>query len=268
MKSEKLIEKKSLQEQKQKKIMNCEDLDIPLYADDKFNEEIKLRTNEEKKKLQNEKSKENKELKAVEKAEKNKRLIPLFNINGYLLSTCAVMIILGVTSFFMNNLLNAMYSLIAMLITIYIGRRLTFKAKDIDEIGNVLIWNITQTLNDFIEYKLNYDIKESYRKIIKISSVSSILSLLLLNSNNIIYGMSLVLLTIGYLMAIAYRDFSSITCNLNKLIICSLIGIFIKTILSYFILHIFTIDFFNVIAIDMFVIIKLLEGINIEEPVE
>lgn len=262
------VERKSLQEQSRRRMMEHEDLNVPLYSDNVFTDEIKRREQKERIEREHEEYQELKKQKAQERKEEQSKLLKINEINGYLLSICAIMLILGVTSVFVGSFLNAIYSIIGIISTIYIGRRLKFKLENFDEVANIVLWNITQTLNDFIEYKVDYDIKGSYENIIKKSSIAMLISLLFLNSNNVIYGLSLLALIVGFLMAIAFRDFNIITSNLNKLIICAIIGIFLKAIISFFIFKVFTIDFFNVVLVNVFMIINMLNGIELEEPTE
>ena len=262
------VERKSLQEQSRRRLMENEGLNIPLYADNVFTDEIKRREQKMQIEKENEEYQRLKEKEKQERKEEKNKLLKFSEINGYLLALCAVMIILLVTSIFVGSFLNTIYSIIAIISTIYIGRRLTFKIENFDEVGNILLWNITQTLNDFIEYKIDYDIKGSYEGIIKKASVVMLFSLLFLNSNSIIYGLSLLILIVGFIMAIAFRDFNTITSKLNKLIICAIIGVFIKAVISFFVFKVFTIDFFNVVLVNVFLIINLLNGIELEEPIE
>lgn len=260
------VERKSLQEQSRRQMLEDEDLKIPLYADDLFNEEVRKREYIEHRQAEIKKNEELRQIREQEKAEEKSKLIPFTQINGYLLSICAIMVVLGVTSIFLFSLPNIIYSIIGIISTIYIGRRITFKSENFDEVANVLLWNITQTLNDFIEHKINYEIKESYEDIIAKATICMMGSLLFLNSNSIIYGLSLLALILGMLMAIAYRDTDAITCNLQKLIISAIIGLFLKTIISYVFFKVFAVDFFNVVLVNVFVILNMLEGIKIEEP--
>lgn len=261
------VERRSLQEQSRRQMMEDEDLKVPLYAEDRFKEEVKKREHLEQIEIKNKKNEELMKIKKQEREEYKNKLIPFIEINGYLLSICAIMLMLGVTSVFMLSFYNVIYSIIGIISTIYIGRRIRPISESLDETTNILIWNISQTLNDFVEYKINYDIKASYEGVVAKSTICLMGSLLFLNSNNIIYGLSLLALIMGILMSIAYRDIETITCVLNKLLVCAIVGLFIKAIFSYFVLSIFTIDFFNVVLINLFVILNMLKDIEIKEPI-
>lgn len=264
MKHSNPVERKTLKEMGVNRLKD-DGLNIPLYANDVFNEEIKRMEYKNQKEKEYEEYQKMKEQKEKEKREERNKLIKINEMNQYLLSICAIMIILGITSICLGSFLNAIYSVIGILSTLYIGRRLKF---NFDEVSNILLWNITQTLNDIIEYKIPYDIKGSYKNIVNKASFIMMISLLFLNSNNIIYGLSLFILILGFLMSLSFRDFKVITSKLNKLIICSIIGLFFKTILSFFILKVFTIDFFNVVLVNIFTMINLLKDIELEEPKE
>lgn len=262
------VETKSLQEQSRQQHLFDEGINVPLYADDLFKDEIKKREHKEQIERQNEEYNRIKEEQKREKQEYKNQLLKFNELNGYTLSTCAIMLVLGVTSIVMTSFVNAIYSFITIFISLYIGKRLTFNIDKFDEVLNVLFWNITQTLNDFIEHKIVYDIQGSYKSIVKKATFFMMISLLFLSSNSVIYGFSLFALILGFLMSLAYRDFNTVTTSLNKLILFAIIGVFIKTIISFIILKVFTIDFFNIVLVNIFLIINMLKDIELEEPLD
>lgn len=268
MKYKNPLEKKSLQEKSRQQHLFDEGINVPLYADDLFKEELRQRQFREEIERNNEEYQRLKEEERKEKQEYKSKLLKFHQLNGHTLSTCAILLILAITSLAMESYLNAIYSIIGIFVSIYIGKRLTFNIDKFDDVLNVLLWNITQTLNDFIEHKIDYEIKESYEGIISKATLFMSVSLLLFNSNSIVYGFSLLALILGFLMALAYRDLNSITISLNRLILFAIIGIFIKTIISYFIFKVFTIDFFNIVLVNIFLIINMLKDIELQEPLD
>lgn len=263
-----ITENSSLKEQRKVQLFKTGDMNVPLYSDDKFNKEIKLVEEKREIEEQIEKHKEQRYLNLKEKEEYKKNLIPFMNINGYLLSVCSISLILGITSISQLNIKCFIYSIFSIFVTIWVGRRLTFNKDKYDNLFNVLLWNITQSLSDFIEYKISYDLKSNYVKFIKKCSICASISLLFLNSNNIFFGLSLILLLIGYLVSFAYRDFDSILNTLNKLIMFALIGLFLKTFLSFFICDFFIIDFSNILVINILTVISLIKYLKLEEPID
>ncbi|MDI3075345.1 hypothetical protein QJL41_12445 [Clostridioides difficile] len=192
-------------------------------------------------------------------------LIPFTQIDSKLLLCCGILIISIIASFIVAKWELFIYSVICTFLTIYIGRRLKFKENN-DEITNVVIGNLSQSINDFIDYKIEkYDLLGDYKNLLlKTSIVLAICLLFVVNSAIcLIPTMFFILL---FFISFAKRDFETINLFIKMLIVVSIIGFMLKSITIIVFIGIFYVDLFNIIAVNIFVVIQFLcKNIEIEE---
>lgn len=235
---------------------------IPMYNDEKINKEMQKRKKQE----DNERRKKEEERK---KAEKKALKMSRFHITEIpiimILSICFMIAIIGV-SIYEKQYLNVIYSIIGIVSTVYIGKRLRFT---FDETLNVLIWNITQTIRDFIDYRLKLDFFSGSEKRVQSLSVIFSIAILFLNSNNILYGLFMAIVIITYIISFANREFDTLTHNANTITLFAFFGLIVKTIFYSLYYKMLYVDFMNIILIVLFTLIAhYTKNLPIYEPEE
>ena len=240
---------------------NDNDLNMPIYNDETINKEINERESKERLERENREKEEAIKL----KKEDRKNLIPIMNISEYLLIACAFLIILATLSLFTFNFMYAIYSIVSIVITLYIGRRLKI---NFDEELNIILWNTSESFKDFFEYRLKYDFLSGSRE--RLNKISIIFSVILFtfNSNSIVFSVSLVLMIFCYVVSFSNKEIDSIEYNSKIIILGALAGLIIKTLLNTFFSGVLVIDFMNIIVLNIFVAINTFSReAKIHEPV-
>lgn len=251
-----------------KNILNNEELNIPAFNDELINREIKQQEIIEEQKINAETYKEEKILEEEEKKEYKKTLIPFMNINGYLLIGCVLCIALGITSIVNLKIIPTIYAVISIIFTLFIGRRLRFKEPDCPLL-NLLLWNLSQSINDFFKHKIEYEVISNLDKAISITGYTLLASVMVLNSNCLFYGISLLGFIVVFIMCMAVREFNEFNIFTKKIMVGCLFGLVFKTIFETFIFGAFTVDFFNIVVLNLMAILNLFaEKITITEPEE
>lgn len=242
------------------KATNNSDLNIPLYNDEKVNEEIRHRETQQKMERENKKKAQEKKL----RKEERKLLNPISAIDGLLLMTCCLSIVLIAISLAFGNIIYIVYSVIAIFGTIYVGKRLQV---NYNKLLNVLLWNITQSIKDFIDYKVPYDLlSNSDFRLFKTSVIFSIICVIV-PSNNVIFGIAFVITVIMFIVNFANRLTEDLSKNSKIIAIFCFIGVIVKVILNIILYKTLFIDFTNIVFISLFVSINFYtKNIEIVEP--
>lgn len=258
----KYLNKKNKFNPNDKKDKKENSIHIPLYNDDEFNKELE----KQKKSIEEKQLKEAQEEARKLKEEAKNKLIPLSEINQFLLLASSFSLILMGVAIFDLKLSYIVSGIISIIVCIYIGRRLKI---NYDETLNVLLWNVTQTLKDFIEYKIPFDLYTDNSSRVKQMSILFTFIVATTNSNNILYGFGFIFILITYLISFSYRDTDTISFYSNKVVIGALFGLIFKTIVDTAFNSTLTIDFMNIIVVLIFVVIEYLTSIcQIYEPEE
>lgn len=218
---------------------------MSFYSDEKIKKNIEKRRREEAyKKEQERKEKEKLEKLKIKESRYKVEEIPL----PMVLSICFLISIMGIS--FKSNLLYVLYSIIGIVVTIFVGKRTKYK---FDNTLNILLWNISIAINDFIKFKLKIDNSyETNKKTLNMYSIFFIICLLLLNSTNILYGISFILIIFIILLTIGNKNFDLISEVSYKIALFSFVGLITKTILYSIIYQSLNIDFMNIIMVDLF----------------
>ena len=233
---------------------------IPLYNDEKINREIEQRKRVE----ENEKRK-----KEAEKLKEEKRALKLSRFHISEIPTTMLLCIyfmiatIGI-SIYMGKYQYVLFSVIGIPATIYTGKRLRFT---FDDALNVLVWNMTYVINEFINYKIRFDLYTGNGKRIKTLSVILAIIVATLSSNTIFFGLLFVITILFYLVSFADRDLASISNASNIVVIGGVIGLVSKTLLYTFLTKNLYIDFMNIIIICVFTAIShYTKNLPITEP--
>ncbi|HBF3307023.1 TPA: hypothetical protein KOB88_001938 [Clostridioides difficile] len=212
-----------------------------------------------------EKIKKEKYIKDQEEELLEEKLIPFTQIDSNLLLCCGLLIISIITSFIVAKWELFIYSVICIFLTIYVGRRLKFREKN-DEVTNVVIWNLSQSINDFIEYKIkNYDLLGDYKNLLLKTSIVLAICLLFIVNSAICLIPTLFFILL-FFISFAKREVETINLFIKILIVVSAIGFMLKSITIIVFTGIFDVDLFNIIAVNIFAVVQFLcKNIEIEE---
>ncbi|MCC0727635.1 hypothetical protein KGF51_14600 [Clostridioides sp. ZZV14-6045] len=213
-----------------------------------------------------EKIKKEKYIKDQEEEMLEDELIPFTQIDSKLLLCCWLLIISIITSFIVAKWELFIYSVIFIFLTIYIGRRLKFRGKN-DEVTNVVIWNLSQSINDFIEYKIkNYDLLGDYKNLLLKTSIVLAICLLFVVNSAICLIPTLFFILL-FFISLANKNFCEIRKCIKWLIVTGFLGFVLKIIFAVIATNNLSIDLFNIININIFTIIQLIiDNIEIKEP--
>ncbi|MCC0671803.1 MULTISPECIES: hypothetical protein [unclassified Clostridioides] len=193
-------------------------------------------------------------------------LIPFTQIDSKLLLCCGILIISIIASFIVAKWELFIYSVICTFLTIYIGRRLKFKENN-DEVTNVVIGNLSQSINDFIEYKIkNYDLLGDYKNLLLKTSIVLTICLLFVVNSAICLIPTLFFILL-FFISFANKNFCEIRKCIKWLIVTGFFGFVLKMIFAIIVTNNLSIDLFNIININIFTIIQLIiDNIEIKEP--
>lgn len=242
-------------------------LNIPLYNDDKYNQDIEKKKLDEKLKREKEDKDRLKQEKIMEFKEFNKNLKSIDEIDKYSVLTLLMLLVLGIFSLTKGHLFNLIYCILAGVITFFTARMVvSFYDKD-NELDQVLFFNLYKSINDIIYYKTPYDIRKDYKGYLKNISYFSMFCLVFIPSNSILFIISIGLLFLLYFVCYAYNDIKSITDTLDLFIKVSLFGLPFKTVF-YLFSNVFIIDFANLALINIFTFMTLLGDIDIDKMIE
>lgn len=209
---------------------------------------------------------ENNEKKRLEKLEYKKSLNKFSEINDYLLFIIGLSVIGIIASLMFLKINYVIYCGLSCYLAYFIGKRLK-PIEDEDNVLQILLWNLSENINDFFEHKIKYDMKSDYiNDVAKYSTIFAIISALF-NSNTILYPISLAFLILSFIVAFACKDIDVILEKKN-LILGGLIGGFlVKGVIHSIIRGVLVIDLFNVaLAIGFIILFHFLENVSLEEP--
>lgn len=206
------------------------------------------------------------EAKKKKEEEKNKR-VSFFKFNKLILASYFLMLIGIIVSLAFSKIDYVFYSIITIFMSIYLNRRLKFNNVNM-ELVNVLLWNLTNALNDFIKYQISPKLLEKNQKQITIACSVFMILLVLLPSNNVIFIIGLIAVFGTFIVALANKDMALINEKVNFLIIMTVLGFFVKIAVPLFWNQTFYIDFGFIILLNLFVAIDFFtKNITIHQPI-
>lgn len=237
---------------------------LPAYSDEQIHRKIKETQRQEKIKSQNAELQKIKE----EKMKYRKTLNKFTDFNDFILLTIGLAVLSLISSLVYIKINYLIYSIIAIVCSYYIGKRLKPLNKE-DNIWQVLLWNLSLSIDDFLEYKLQYEVKDNYIKNVNRITYLFCICVAVFNSNTIIYPLALFALLCSYLIAFACKD-TDIIIDKSNLVICSLLfGFVLKGVVHSLIRGVLVLDMFNLgLALAFILLYHLLKEIRLEEPIE
>lgn len=201
------------------------------------------------------------------KEEEKKRRVSFLQFPKIILASYVLLIIGSIVSLAFKEYLYIFYSVITIFMSYYLNRRLKFNNINM-ELVNVLLWNLTNSINDFIKYQLSPKILENYKKNTTLISSIFMILLILLQSNNVIFIIGLIALIAQFIVCFANKDFEFINEKVNFLIIMTVLGFFVKIIIPLFFTKTFYLDFGFMVLLNIFVTIDFFtKNITLHKPV-
>lgn len=240
------------------------DNNIPAYND---NEIIKKMEKTERERMRVIEA-ENIEKKRLEKIEYKKSLNKFSEINDSLLLIMGLSLVGIIASLMFLKFNYVIYCAISCYLAYFVGKRLK-PIEDENNILQTLLWNLSESINDFFEYKIKFDMKADYiDDVAKYSTIFAIISGLF-NSNTIVYPLSLLILLLSFIVAFACKDVETIL-EKKGLILGALIGGFlVKGCIHSLIRGVLVLDLFNLaLAIGFISLFHLLEYVDLTEPLD
>ena len=122
---------------------------------------------------------------------------------------------------------------------------------------NTLLWNLSQSLYDFIDLKIPFEVFSNKNKWLDMYTVFGTILYICCNSSNILYGLVTIMIIISYLVSFAMKDIENIHSRVRFICIGLFIGVFVKSIITYTVSGIMTFDAMNVVLLNIFTIIKI-----------
>lgn len=216
-----------------------------------------------------------KEQKQKEKLEKNKReqlkkqqeikeeyedfkssSLQLFKIDKFLLFTIIFSLILCIISIIQTSFSVTISCIISILFTILVGKS-SFKKNEERQLTNTLLWNLSQSLYDFIDLKIPFEVFSNKKKWLDMYTVFGFIIYIICSSTNILYGLISVMIIISYIVSFSMKDIESVYSHVKIICIALFIGILFKPIFSYLYNGILIFDSMNVVLLNIFTIIKI-----------
>lgn len=200
------------------------------------------------------------------KEEQQKRRVKFTEFNKLILASYFLLILGTIISVVYNEYEYILYSIITIIMSYYLNRRLKFNNVNM-ELVNVLLWNLTNSINDFIKYQISPKLLNDYKK--NMTTVCSIFMILLvlLPSNNVIFIIGMIATFATFLVTFANKDLLLINEKVNFLIIMTVLGFFVKIAIPLFFTKTFYLDFGFIVLLNIFVALDFFtKNITIYQP--
>lgn len=182
--------------------------------------------------------------------------LKLFQIDKLLLFTFIYCIIFFFISLSQFSFAVSISCLISTIFTILVGKS-SFKKNEERKLTNTLLWNLSQSLYDFIDIKIPFEVFSNKQKWLDMYTVFGVIIYSCCSSNNILYGLITAMIFISYLVSFSMKDLESVYSHVKILTIALFIGIILKSIISYLYIGIVSFDAMNVFLLNIFTIIKI-----------
>lgn len=182
--------------------------------------------------------------------------LKLFKIDKFLLITVFFCIFFFIYSLIQGSFGNIFSCIISIIFTILVGKS-SYKKNDEPKLTNTLIWNLSQSLYDFIDLKIPFEVFSNKQKWLDTYTVFGVIIYILCSPTNILYGLITTLIIISYLVAFSMKDLKGIYNRVKIIIIALFIGIIVHPILNYVLSGTIVFQSMNVILLNLFTILKI-----------
>lgn len=211
---------------------------------------------------QQQKAEEEKKRREEEKA----RRVPFLQFNKLILASYVLLVLGMIVSVAFGEYLYVPYCIITILMSIFINRRLKFN--DINmELINVLLWNLTNSMKDFIRYQISQKLLDKYKENTTKVFIVFMVLLVLFQSNNIVFIIGLMAMISQLLVCFANQDLEFIHEKITYLIIMTVLGFFVKIFIPLFFTRTFYLDFGFLVLLNLLVALDFFtKNIQIHKP--
>ena len=194
--------------------------------------------------------------------------IPVLKVKKSLLITAILCGLLGLFALYNGYWGEAVLTLLSGVFTIVFGQNMRMGSHQ-PKLTNVLLWNLSKSIRDFIDYKIPYEIFENKDKWLDMYAVLGMIVFAICPSSNVFYGIVLVLILLSFIVAFAVEDIKGIHQHCNIIVIGAITGLIIKALYGYIMMAVIDVDLFNVVLINLFIFIEArTQDLEIQEPKE
>lgn len=237
---------------------------IPPYNDNSIKEIIE---ETEKQKMMEREKEERKRLKE-ERAEYKKTLNKFSQINELLITIIAFSIVGVIVSLIFLKINYAIYCGITAYLAYFVGKRLK-SINNYDNVLQTLLWNLSESIDDFFEYKIKIDIKSNYINDFHKYSIVFAVIVGLFNSNSVLYPIALLIILLFITISFASKDLDTIIEKKNLILGALIGGFLIKGFIHSVATGSLILDLFNLVLAILFIaLFHFLEQVDISEPIE
>ena len=219
------------------------------------------------KNIKEQKLKEQKEQLALEKLEKKEARIekikaykqnttPIYKIKRSFISTAVLCFILSLIALFNGFISEAIFTIISGIGTFILGQNIRIGSSQ-PKLTNTILYNLSKSIKDFIDYKIPYEIFENEKTWMDMYTVLGMICFLFLPSDNIFYGLVIVMISLIFIIAFAINEIDDIYRHTKLLIPMCFLGIIIKLIIQYIYMGVIDIDLANIVLINIYSIINV-----------
>lgn len=204
----------------------------------------------------------------LEKIEYKKSLNKFSEINDSLLLIMGLSIVGIIASLMFLKFNYVIYCAISCYLAYFVGKRLK-PIEDENNILQILLWNLSENINDFFEYKIKFDMKADYvNDVAKYTTIFAIISGLF-NSNTILYPIALLMLLLSFIVSFACKDVEIILEKKNLILGALIGGFLVKGLIHSMIRGVLVLDLFNLaLAIGFIALFHFLEYVDLTEPLD
>ena len=182
--------------------------------------------------------------------------LKLLQIDKLLLFTIIFSIIFAIVSLVQGSFTASFSCIISAIFTLLVGKS-SFKKNENQKLTNQLLYNLSQSLYDFIDIKIPFEVFSNKQKWLDMYTVFGFIIYIICPSSNILYGIVTIMIIISYLVSFSMKDVENIYTHVKIIVVALFIGIFVKFIVGYFILGLLNFDSMNIILLNIFTILKI-----------
>lgn len=195
-----------------------------------------------------------------------KSSVPIYKMKKSYLLTILLCLILSLFALFKGFFSEAIFTFIAGVGTLIVGQNLRIGNSQ-PKLTNTILYNLSKSISDFIDYKIPYEIFENEDRWMDTYTILGSIIFICLPSDNILYGLMVVMLMLVFIVAFAMRDMQSIYSHTRLLVPACFIGIIVKVVFQYIYMGMVDIDLANIVLINVFSVINVLsKDLEISKP--
>lgn len=182
--------------------------------------------------------------------------LKLLKIDKFLLITFIYCIIFSIIAISQMSFIISISCIISAIFTLLVGKS-SFQKHEDKKLTNTLLWNLSQSLYDFIDLKIPFEVFSNKKKWLDMYTVFGVIIYIICSSSNIFYGLVTVMIIISFLVSFSMKDIEGIYSHIKIIVIALFVGIFFKSMFNYICSGIVTFDTMNVILLNLFTILKI-----------